>query len=108
MKPAGHRVLVKPENADDIDPVVSSAKRHGIMIAETEDQKRREAGVDRGVVVDIGPTAFVSFGNVPWCKKGDLIAFPKYSGKLLNNLETQERFLIINDEDVIAVIKEAA
>jgi len=107
MKPAGHRILVKAENPDDHDPVMASAKKSGIVIADSEDQKRREAGIDRGTVIAIGPTAFEAFGSVAWCKVGDLVAFAKYAGKILQDPETQEKFLILNDEDIVAIIKEA-
>lgn len=97
--PCGHRILVKPEKLHDADPTYRQAAAAGILIPEMA-KKLEQAAMDKGVVVAIGPTAFKDFGGEAWCKVGDTIAFAKYGGKYIGD------DLILNDEDVIAVLKE--
>ena len=113
MNPVGHRILVRPYSIEERDETFKKAKAAGIMIAPTDDHNRREAGVDRGEVLQVGPDAFRgfylnSYGTLenftPWCKPGDFIAFAKYSGMIVE--KDGEKFLIINDEDVVCILEE--
>lgn len=114
ITPLGHRVLLKKAAIDERDPVFRSAKAAGITLTrEHEDALRREAGIDRGWVVSIGPDAFKAFylnshgtldGFSPWVKEGDYIAFAKYSGMALK--DNDKEFIVINDEDVVATLEE--
>jgi co-chaperonin GroES (HSP10) len=109
--PCGHRVVVKQQKLEDSDITYKRATKAGIVIAETEDKKREQAGLDKGKVIAIGPGAFVEFnreqmGDSPWCKVGDIIAFAKYSGKNVVDPDDHEVYMVINDEDVVCVIKE--
>jgi co-chaperonin GroES (HSP10) len=110
----GHRVLLKVEKLQEVDEVYRSAHRAGIMIAEDHDEHRRaQASLDQGTVIAIGPDAWKAFHNssnvngeefVPWCQVGDFIAFAKYSGKMLTDPEDKQKYIVINDEDVVAVL----
>ena len=115
IKICGHRVLLKVEELENSDPTYRRMKDAGFMIAETEDTKRAKAGLDRGTVVAVGEDAFKAFylnsnpGNdlsnfKPWCKEGDFVAFAKYAGKQIEDPQTQELYVVINDEDVVAVL----
>ena len=97
IAPLGHRVLVKKAKIDERDPAFKRAREAGIVFADHEDAKRRDAGVDRGTVLEVGEDAFKSFwfnSNPhknpdefhPWCKPGDFIAFAKYGGMLIPDL----------------------
>ena len=97
--PCGHRILVKPEKLQDIDPTYKSASAAGIFIPEMA-KKQEQAAMDKGIVLAIGPTAFKDFGGEAWCKVGDKVAFAKYGGKFV------EELLILNDEDVVCVLKD--
>lgn len=102
----GYRVLVKPANLEDIDPVVAAAKQFGIVGLD-QDERSRKATIDQGTVLEIGPDAFSTLGKAPWCKVGDLIAYPKNAGKFIKfSDDPQDLYLIINDEDVVTVLKE--
>jgi len=114
----GHRVLVKVEKLEEADEVYKRAARAGIQFADTEDSRRARAGLDKGTVVQVGPDAFRAFyinahpndGNFmsefqSWCKEGDFIAFAQYSGKMLEDPEDGQKYIVINDEDVVAVLK---
>lgn len=100
IEPLGHRLLVKPEKIEDIDPAIKSARSLGIVI-EGDEMKREQAAVDRGVVVSMGKTAFVDFGGTPWCQVGDKIAYTRYGGKMVKDPDDGQEYIILNDEDVI-------
>ena len=108
--PTTHRVIVKADKAEDTDPFYKSAKAAGLVLADHSDRKREQAGVDKGKVVAIGPTAFEGFypngmREVP-VKVGDYVAYARFSGKLIADPYTQEEFVALNDEDVVCIFKE--
>lgn len=116
IKIRGHRVLLKMEKLEDADPTYKRMKQMGLALAETEDTKRAEAGLDKGTVVEVGPDAFKAFylnanpgmgleGFEPWCQVGDFVAYAKYSGKIIEDPEDHQRYMVINDEDVVAVLE---
>lgn len=102
--PCGHRILVKQLNLEVVDDVVKSARKAGLII-ESDEQKRRQEGMDMGEVIAIGPTAFKDFGGVAWCQVGDIIAFAKYSGKAVQDQVTKDLYQVINDEDAVCILK---
>lgn len=109
VKPCGHRLLVKPYKQEEVDEIY---RKHSEFMKSltiiNENKKREDASVDRGIVLAIGATAWQDFHSEPWCKVGDEILFAKFSGKFVDDPETGESFVILNDEDVVAVTKEAA
>lgn len=120
IKALGHRVLVRMAGLHERDKAFASAQRAGIVLTDHEDTKRREAGVDRGTVLEVGPDAFKAFwfnANPhrdpaefePWCKTGDFIAFAKYGGMMIPDPDQPEmKYVVINDEDVVAILVEEA
>lgn len=118
IKALGHRVLVKMATLGERDKAFASAQRAGIVLADHDDTKRREAGVDRGTVLEVGPDAFKGFwfnSNPhrdpaefePWCKPGDFIAFAKYGGMMIPDVDNpDQKYVVINDEDVVAILEE--
>lgn len=100
LVPCGHRILVKPQRIEDVDSAYKSAKNAGIILQESHEQLQ-QAAVDKGTVVALGSTAYKDFGGTPWCEVGDLVAYARYGGKVVKDPETQEDFLILNDEDII-------
>lgn len=105
MKPntPGHRVLVKPDNLEEFDPVYKSAKQAGIVLTDSSDRQERTA-VDTGVVIQVGPTAFDVYGGKEnWCKVGDRISYARYGGKFVTDPDSKEQWLVLNDEDVVMV-----
>lgn len=105
--PLIHRVLVKIEKLEDVDPVYAAAARAGLHFSMDEDVKRQQAAVDRGTVIAIGPTAFRDFGVECPIQVGDVIAFAKYSGKSVVDPDDRDtHYVLLNDEDVVCVVKE--
>lgn len=100
IEPLGHRLLVKPEKIEDVDAAFASAKRAGIIV-ETDERKREQAAVDRGIVVAMGSTAFLDYGGTPWCAIGDKVAYTRYGGKMITDPDDNTQYIILNDEDII-------
>ena len=97
IRPAGHRVLVKVQEAETVTAA-------GIIIPDAISERQAEANVF-GEIVAVGPTAWRAFDDgQPWAKVGDLVAFAKYGGFVIEDPDTKERFRLLNDEDVTAVI----
>lgn len=105
MKPVtpGHRVLVKPSKLEDHDPAFAAAKKIGIELIQ-KTQRQEATIIDWGTVVQMGPTAFVDFGGADkWCKVGDTISYTRHGGKFIKDPESDEEWLVLNDEDVVMV-----
>lgn len=101
LKALGPRLLIKPEFRQK-EPQGDS------RIIIVEDDRRGIAATEIGWVVDIGPTAYFpseKYGQ-PWCKVGDKVIYAKYGGKIVTDPDTGEKFLTINDEDIIVAIVE--
>ena len=102
--PTLHRILVKQQKLNEAHKEYQRAEAIGIIIPEHEDNKRAQAGVDKGTVVSIGPTAYRDYNvDVP-IKVGDVIAFARYSGKTIVDPTDEEEYVCLNDEDVVAIL----
>lgn len=103
--PCGHRILVLQEKYDEQDEVFKRAKAVGIEIAKDKDVRYQES-VDVGTIVSIGTTAWKDFGGA-WAEVGNKVYFAKHAGKKVEDPQDKENhYVILNDEDVVAVIKE--
>lgn len=102
--PVLHRIIVKQQKLEEVDEVYLRAKQAGIAIADTVDNRRAQAGVDKGVVVAFGPTAYRDFHTDVPIKVGDVVAFAKYSGKTITDPEDNEEYVALNDEDIVAIL----
>ena len=101
-----HRILIKQDKLEETNKEYVRMRELGLVVAETEDRKRAQAGVDTGTVVAIGSTAFRDFGTESPITVGDKIAYARFSGKFITDPATQEEFVALNDEDVVAVFHE--
>lgn len=92
FKPSGYRVLVQV-------PKVEEFSKGGIaLVDQTRDREQVEGEI--GTVVAVGPTwKTEALGDAP--KPGDKVMFAKFSGKFIPG--TKKEFLLINDEDVMAI-----
>jgi chaperonin GroES len=97
FEPCGHRVLISPD-------VVEEKTAGGIILAPTTQQKDQQATM-RGTVAAVGVNAWKAFDDgAAWAKSGDRVVFRRYAGEVVKDGDTE--FRVINDEDVIAVIRE--
>jgi len=103
--PCGHRVLVKLVKPEE-EKITKSA---GGIIVGIKDNKTLEAekhAMQEARVIAIGHSAFKIFGDgTPWCKVGDLVLIAKYSGEDRKDIEENEVYRIINDENIFAVFE---
>ncbi len=107
--PCGHRVLVKAKKYITHDPVMERARRELGFEFVLDKNTRYDASVDKGVIVAIGNTAWKDFGD-PWATVGDTVVYAKNAGKSVEDPEDPEnpeyQYVLLNDEDVVAIIKE--
>lgn len=106
--PCGHRLTVQPLALEDVYDEYKRAAKSGLIIPDTKDRQREQMSVDQGVVIEIGPSAFKDFGTDAWCSVGDTIAYARHAGKFIKDPDTDKDVLVINDEDVVAIIKKGA
>lgn len=96
ITPLLHYVLIK------LDPVEEVTKG-GIIIPDEATKKERKA-TETGTVVVIGPTAFEGLGGSRDCiKVGQKILINRYSGKDVTDPDTNEKFVVVNDSDILVV-----
>lgn len=111
IKVAGPRVLVKQHKLEDVNPTFKAAKAAGIAIPENlREVKLEQRALDKGVVLQIGSLAWKDWGDgTPWCAVGDEVQYARHAGKVVKEKEeSEEEFVILNDEDIICVITETA
>ena len=103
IKPILHRVLVKPDNVEDADDVIRSARAAGLQV---QLDKREQAAIEIGTVILVGITSYKEFGTTAeeqGVTTGAKVFFAKYAGKSVKDGE--EKYLMLNDEDIIGVIE---
>jgi co-chaperonin GroES (HSP10) len=94
----GCRVLLKPHKIQEHDKVFAAARAAGIVLTELSERKE-QANIDKGTVLQVGPKAHEDYvGDI---KVGDVVGFAKFGGKFVQDPDTEELFLIVNDEDLI-------
>jgi co-chaperonin GroES (HSP10) len=106
--PVLHRILIRQDKLEDKDEHFSRAKKSGIFIPTMDEHAREQAAVDSGTVLAIGATAFKDFGTESPIKVGDTIVFARHAGKTVVDPESGEKLTCLNDEDVVAILKEGA
>lgn len=95
--PTGYRILVTPQQVEE-------KTANGLYIPE-ERQAEETAASIVFCVLDVGPTAYQDkkkFPDGPWCKKGDWVIMPAYTGSkiFVHGME----FRIVNDDSIQAVV----
>lgn len=105
IDPVNHKIVIKPFKITETDNTYKSAIAAGIVLVDEDKRRREQAAVDQGTVVAIGPTVFKDFNSEGTLKVGDEIVYAKYAGKEVEDPETKEMLTIINDEDVVAILR---
>lgn len=100
VKPAGHRVLVKPDKLEE-------TSKGGIVINTEMNKARKESAQIVGTLVEAGPLAWKGLNSEssdPWANPGDRVLFAMYGGYEVT-IEG-ELYRIMNDEDITGIVKE--
>lgn len=108
IEPRGYHVLVKPVKIEEADPTLRRMTAIGMVRADHEDARREQAGIDKGIVVALGPTAYsheIADGRPAWCSVGESVIFAKYSGKAVNDPTDGEQYIVLKDDDIICVVR---
>jgi chaperonin GroES len=90
-----HRVLVKPAP-------VETKSEGGIILSLNE--KREQASASQGTVLALGDTFGADYKTNVLPKVGDKVYFAQYAGRWIK--ENDEDLVILNDEDLLCIIKE--
>lgn len=93
IHPKGYRLIVQP---DDVEMTTQS----GVIIVT--DEKLEKAGQMRGTLVAVGGLCWED--SEPYAEIGDWVLYARYAGKNLEDPVTRERYVILNDTDILAVI----
>lgn len=107
-----HRMLIQRDKPVDTAAVKTkeALKKAGLVMPEFYKEEidkqalRENASMDKGVVISIGETAFKDYGIEPPVSVGDYICYAKFGGKEVTDPATGEVFVVINDEDLVAVL----
>ena len=93
LKPLGNRVLVQRSKA--------KATKGGILLPDTAQEKPKE-----GKVVAVGPGKVDEQGNKETMnvKVGDSVLFGSYAGTEVKNLEGEEEYLILSEDDILGIL----
>jgi co-chaperonin GroES (HSP10) len=99
--PILHRIIIKQDKLEEKDETFKRAKQAGIFF-DLEEKNREQAAVDTGTVVKIGATAFLDFkvSESP-ITEGDYVVFAKHAGKTIVDPEDGQKYVALNDEDII-------
>lgn len=102
--PVLHRILVKPAKLEETDDSYKRAIAAGLALPDLSEKAREQAAISEGVVESVGATSFKDFGTTSPIKKGDYIVYAKYAGRPIEDRDTKEMYVLLNDEDVLALI----
>jgi len=92
IKPCGYRLIVKPD-------VVDKMSDGGIALVM--DERQEQAAQVYGDVTAIGPECWK--GDDPWAKVGDRVCYVRHAGKYILDTDTNEEFVVLNDEDILVI-----
>lgn len=100
IQPVTFRIVIKPHDIVEEDALLARAKAAGLQLL---DNKREQDAMDKGTVVSFGPTAFQEFNTPNPLQIGDVVVYARHAGKTV--ADSGEDFLLINDADVVCIIK---
>ena len=97
ITPKGNRVVIKQSQLEE-------TTESGIIL-KRDNKVAEQAGIIKGTVVALGEACWGKWPE-PWAKIGDEVYFAKFAGKTIPDPVTEEMYLIMMDEDIIATIDE--
>lgn len=105
VKAVLHRLIVKPVELVEYDEVDAKLKELGLVKGITEDTKYHHTQIDKGVVIDVGPTAFLDYVkkhdfDIP-VRVGSVVTYARHSGKTIKDGE--DEVVVLNDDDILAI-----
>jgi chaperonin GroES len=94
VKPLGNRVLIQRSKAQ--------TTKGGILLPDTAQEKPKE-----GKVVAVGPGKVDDEGKREpmTVKVGDRVLFGAYAGTEVKNMEKEDEFLILSQDDILGILE---
>jgi len=100
--PVEYKILILPEDIEETDERIKSAKAAGIQLIEQTSEREAMKQV-KGRLIAAGGNAFEDWkGQVP--ESGDMIWFAKHAGYVVKGDDGKE-YRLCNDKDVAAIIE---
>lgn len=95
LQPLADRVIVKPLKAEE-------KTKGGIVLPDTAKEKPQE-----GKIVAVGKGKVLENGKIkePEVSVGDHVLYGKYSGTEVKVQHEDEELLIMNEDDILAIMK---
>lgn len=106
IQPLGCRVLILLDETDFEEGEDGSSKtKSGIFVPELA-AKKEQAAETEGRLVAIGDLAWSDkfYNGKAVAAVGDRVIYSRYSGVFVKDKETKKRYILINDEDILAKI----
>lgn len=98
LQPLGFCVLVR---ADETKEQLKADKIH--IPDSVLDRQRLE--VTTGTLLAVGPKAWKDLADgEAWAKVGDHVVYAKHGGKIIEDPETNEKVILLNDKDIIGLL----
>ena len=93
LKPLGNRVIIERKEQEQ-------TTKSGIVLTDSAKEKSNE-----GVVIAVGSGRILDNGEkvAPEVKEGDTVVFQEYTGTEVKRGD--ETYLILNEEDLLAIIE---
>ena len=95
--PVGHRVLLLPE-------VIEKTTASGIILADEYKDKAQMAQII-ATVVAVGDGCWLDTVVANWCEVGDRVVIGKFAGLLYDGAD-EKKYRIVNDMDIVALVKD--
>lgn len=101
IAPVEFKVLIAPEQIEETDERIKSAKSAGIVLVEKTTEREKMAQV-KGKLIAIGGNAFEDWAD-PKPQVGDTVFYAKYAGYVVPGADGVE-YRLANDKDVAAIV----
>lgn len=104
LRVTGNRILIKPDKIENPADAYETLRSSGMRVIQ--DEKRERAAQHIGTVVEIGHACWFDFPSEykQWCRVGDRVIYARHAGKFVSDPDTEEEFVIVNDNDVQCLI----
>ena len=98
MQPLGYCILVKPDE-------VKKQLKAGLIELPDEVLDRQRIEITTGYIIGIGPKAWKDLADgQPWAVVGDHVVYAKHGGKIIEDPDTGEKNVLLNDKDIIGLL----
>lgn len=101
--PIAFRVLIRPTPVIK-EKEITTDSGLVLKLALSVDERMEAGATDTGTIVALGPDVYAAFKTslkYGGLKVGQKVAFAKYSGKWVEDPQTKENLLVVNDEDIV-------